>query len=203
MGDLSPIATLADVMRQGGFVAPWLVIGLFALWYGLGWRALTLRRGTRKSVRALIVDAQDGILKPTGVLPTAVLIALRAAAEPGHRRGLVESALGEVRAVLGRHRTLVQTIVILAPLAGLLGTVTGMIETFDSLAEMALFTQSGGVAGGIAEALVSTQLGLAVAVPGVILGKLLDRAEDRLNDELDEFVELLTAEPKAGLKGAA
>ena len=76
---------------------------------------------------------------------------------------------------------------VLAPLAGLLGTVTGMMETFDSLATMALFTQSGGVAGGISQALISTQMGLAVAIPGVIAGRLIDRKQSNLTTELEEL----------------
>ncbi len=201
MAELGPIAALLDVMRQGGFVAPWLVGGLFALWYGIGWRWLTLRRGDRRSVRELLAAGRTGSLRARGVLPTSVLLALEAAG-PGDSRGAVMAALAEVRAVLGRHRALVQTIVILSPLAGLLGTVTGMIETFDSLAEMALFSQSGGIAGGVSEALVSTQMGLAVAIPGVIAGKLLDRSEDRLNDELDEIEELLALESTATKRAA-
>ena len=78
---------------------------------------------------------------------------------------------GEVR----RYSTLVRTIVMVAPLAGLLGTVAGMIETFDALGDMSLFSQSGGIAGGIAQALVTTQMGLAVAIPGLVVGRLLDR----------------------------
>jgi biopolymer transport protein ExbB len=71
---------------------------------------------------------------------------------------------------------MIRSIVVCAPLLGLLGTVSGMIETFDSMAEGALHTHGGGIAAGIAEALVSTELGLVVAVPGLLLGRLLDRA---------------------------
>ncbi|MEE2836257.1 MAG: MotA/TolQ/ExbB proton channel family protein [Myxococcota bacterium] len=70
-----------------------------------------------------------------------------------------------------------------APLLGLLGTVTGMIETFDSLGEMAMHTQGGGIAGGISEALLSTQLGLCVAIPGLTLDRLLLRVEARFMRE--------------------
>ena len=194
------LASLLELLGQGGIVAPFLVAGLLLLWFGLGWRALTLRRGDRRSVEALVDAALVGDLKPGGVLPTSVLLAQRAFETGSHPRSSVEVAMLAVRAVLNRHRTLVQTIVILAPLAGLLGTVGGMIETFDSLAAMALFTQSGGIAGGISEALVSTQMGLSVAVPGVIIGKLLDRAEDRLNDELDEVVEAFSRLVQDGVK---
>ena len=79
--------------------------------------------------------------------------------------------------------------VAVAPLAGLLGTVTGMIETFRSLGEMELFTQGGGIAGGIGEALLTTQMGLAVAVPGIVLGRLLDRRQATLEDQLDRMVD--------------
>jgi biopolymer transport protein ExbB len=61
-----------------------------------------------------------------------------------------------------------------------------MIETFDSLGDMSLFTQSGGVAGGISEALFSTQMGLAVAVPGLLVGRVLARRQALLAIELDE-----------------
>jgi len=84
-----------------------------------------------------------------------------------------------------RFSVLVKTIVMVAPLTGLLGTVAGMIETFDALAEMALFTQSGGIAGGISQALISTQMGLAVAIPGLVVGRLLDRRAQRVIDQIE------------------
>jgi len=183
--------TFLDILSQGGFVMPPLMLGLFVLWYALGWRWLALRRGDTRPVASLVALARAGKLTPTGLLPSASVAAVEAVEAGGaHAPGSVEAALGAYRAHIGVHREVVQTVVILAPLAGLLGTVGGMIETFDSLAEMALFTQSGGVAGGIAEALTSTQMGLAVAVPGVIAGRLLDRAEERLQDELDEITTL-------------
>ncbi|MEC8278749.1 MAG: MotA/TolQ/ExbB proton channel family protein, partial [Myxococcota bacterium] len=61
-----------------------------------------------------------------------------------------------------------------APLLGLLGTVGGMIETFEGLGQQQLYTQSGGVAGGIASALLTTQLGLVVSVPALIASRIID-----------------------------
>ena len=86
---------------------------------------------------------------------------------------------------------LVTAVVMAAPLTGLLGTVNGMIETFDALGDMALFSQSGGIAGGISEALFSTQMGLAVAIPGLIVGKLLDRRQEALETELARLKDIL------------
>jgi len=60
----------------------------------------------------------------------------------------------------------------ISPLLGLLGTVTGMIETFDSIA---LFGTGDPklMSGGISQALVTTQLGLAVAVPLLLIHSFL------------------------------
>ncbi len=66
-----------------------------------------------------------------------------------------------------------------APLVGLLGTVTGMLATFNALA-----TGSGGdktmglIASGISEALVTTETGLVVALPGLFFQYYLSRRFD-------------------------
>ena len=56
-----------------------------------------------------------------------------------------------------------------APLAGLLGTVTGMLTTFNGLSASAGSSTAGLVAGGIAEALITTMTGLVIAIPGFVL----------------------------------
>jgi biopolymer transport protein ExbB len=67
-----------------------------------------------------------------------------------------------------------------APLLGLLGTVTGMLTTFQALS-----TGSGGdstmemVAGGISEALITTETGLVIALPGLLFQYYLTRQRDR------------------------
>ena len=86
------------------------------------------------------------------------------------------------------HRQTIRSIVIVAPLLGLLGTVIGMIETFESLQGSALFSQSGGIAGGISQALITTQLGLVVAIPGLLIGRRLDRKQDEMSLFMDHFI---------------
>ncbi len=56
-----------------------------------------------------------------------------------------------------------------APLAGLLGTVMGMLKTFDGISASAGAGTTGLVAGGIAEALITTETGLVIAIPGYVL----------------------------------
>jgi biopolymer transport protein ExbB len=72
-----------------------------------------------------------------------------------------------------------------------------MIETFDSIGEMTLFAQSGGIAGGISQALFTTQMGLCVAVPGIVIGRLLDRRQVRVEQELEQIKDWLSADAPA------
>jgi biopolymer transport protein ExbB len=185
---------LAATLEDGGFVMPPLVAATFVLWYALGHRWLTLRRGARGDLRRLWATPRRA--GAGGVLGRALALAEGLRARPrADRRPLLEEALGPVRLELERYRTVVRSVVTIAPLAGLLGTVAGMIETFDGLGDGALFAASGGVAGGIAQALLTTQMGLVVAVPGVIVGRLLDRKQRSLESDLDQLGALLEAAP--------
>jgi len=61
-----------------------------------------------------------------------------------------------------------------APLIGLLGTVAGMLRTFDGLSMQDSYKMDL-VAGGISQALVTTQAGLLIAIPAIALIHLLER----------------------------
>lgn len=190
---------LTSLLDAGGFVMPWLVAGAFALWGTIGWRAFALLApGRSGTVVDLLAAAYRQPVSESAwsirdqAIARVVAIARNRSCPP---RAVMEQALLDLHERLGGGRVLVRTIVVLAPLAGLLGTVTGMIETFRSLADMALFTQGGGIAGGIAEALLTTQMGLAVSVPGLVVGRALDRKEARLHDDLDLMTELICSRP--------
>lgn len=73
-----------------------------------------------------------------------------------------------------------------APLLGLLGTVSGMIETFKM---MTLFGSGDPevVSGGIAQALITTELGLVVAIPALVLNALLSRKAKAYYSQLESF----------------
>lgn len=85
---------------------------------------------------------------------------------------LSESILREVPKLSSR-LTLIKIISVVAPLIGLLGTVTGMINTFQAIT---LFGTGDPklMAGGISQALVTTVLGLVVAIPMVFIFALLN-----------------------------
>ncbi len=68
-----------------------------------------------------------------------------------------------------QHRIALAAMVAAAPLLGLLGTVSGMVKTFESLATRTDGKSMGGLARGISEVLVATESGLAVAIPALVI----------------------------------
>ena len=92
----------------------------------------------------------------------------------------------EIHMETNRFSKMVTVLVSVAPLLGLLGTVIGMIETFDALDDNALFSQSGGIAGGISQAMITTQMGLVISIPGVIVGRWLAGRQTQVIDLVEQ-----------------
>ena len=78
----------------------------------------------------------------------------------------------------------IMVIAAVAPLLGLLGTVTGMIGTFDVITQFGTGDPKM-LSGGISEALVTTQMGLIVAIPMLLLGNLLGARATTLLDQVE------------------
>jgi biopolymer transport protein ExbB len=121
--------------------------------------------------------------KPMGrVLEAGILF--RAGQREELENSLQEAILKEIPA-MERFLSTLGMIAAIAPLLGLLGTVTGMIDTFH------IITLYGTgdprlMSGGISEALVTTMLGLSVAIPLMLAQTLLSRSVDRHIGELEE-----------------
>ena len=107
-----------------------------------------------------------------------------------HRpRGEIKGAVEEV----GRHEAgslerflgVIGTVAAIAPLLGLLGTVTGMISTFDIITEFGTGDPKL-LSSGISIALVTTEVGLAVAIPALIFGNLLSGWAESIKDEMEK-----------------
>ncbi len=125
-----------------------------------------------------------------------VIHVLRAGLEARDKdRGTLETVLQE--AILHELPRIQKGVAILAvlgavaPLLGLLGTVTGMIDTFRVIT---LFGTSDPklMSGGISEALITTELGLAVAIPIMLLHAYISRRADHLIGDMEEKAVQLT-----------
>jgi biopolymer transport protein ExbB len=94
-----------------------------------------------------------------------------------------EAILAETPAI-ERYGSAILIVAAVAPLLGLLGTVTGMIGTFDLITEFGTGDPRM-LSGGISEALVTTQMGLIVAIPMLLLGNLLNRMGEEVIGRLE------------------
>jgi len=196
------LEALRSTWQDGGAVMPGLALSAVLLWYTIGVRVVLVRRGDGRPLDRLLLAHRQALsegrpLPAQGGVGTAAARAARVMAHPSpqaHHR--LQAMLGDLRQDLGRGATLLHSVCLIAPLLGLLGTVGGMMETSDSLAEMALFSQGGGVAGGVAQALLTTQVGLVVAIPGILAERLLNRRQINLKSELDELLDVVRATPQ-------
>ena len=88
------------------------------------------------------------------------------------REGLISDAADRITGSL----PLIQTCVMLCPLLGLLGTVTGMITVFDAMATMGGNARS--MAAGVSQATIPTMSGMIASLSGVLGSTLLKRKVD-------------------------
>jgi len=102
------------------------------------------------------------------------------------RDDLLVAYLMENKHLLEKYMGVVATSAAVAPLLGLLGTVSGMIDTFKM---MTIFGSGDAstVSGGISEALITTELGLIVAIPSLIVSALLTRQIKSYTHKLENF----------------
>ncbi|HKX57517.1 MAG TPA: MotA/TolQ/ExbB proton channel family protein, partial [Xanthomonadales bacterium] len=102
-----------------------------------------------------------------------------------HIEDIVSEQILHESAHLNRFGAFILVIAGVAPLLGLLGTVTGMIATFDVITEFGTGDPKL-LSGGISIALVTTEVGLAVAIPALIFGNLLSGWAESIKDEMEK-----------------
>lgn len=112
----------------------------------------------------------------------------------------LDEAIMREQAQLERFLWLIKVVSVVAPLMGLLGTVTGMIKTFQAIT---LFGTGDPklMAGGISEALVTTMLGLVVAIPLVLIHSWLRTMSRQMVDLLGEQSTGIVARQAEGADG--
>jgi biopolymer transport protein ExbB len=102
-----------------------------------------------------------------------------------HLEDIVSEAILHESSHLNRLAAFIMVIAAVAPLLGLLGTVTGMISTFDVITEFGTGDPKL-LSGGISIALVTTEMGLIVAIPTLLLGTLLSSWAERIKDDMEQ-----------------
>jgi len=102
-----------------------------------------------------------------------------------HVEDIVSESILHENAYLNRFGSLIMVIAAVSPLLGLLGTVTGMIATFDVITEFGTGDPKL-LSGGISIALVTTELGLIVAIPMLLFGNMLSGWAERIKDDMEK-----------------
>ena len=188
--------TVSDVLDDGGTIG-WVIVALGAIAALLlllrllmlavdGTRSGALATQVELAIREGRIDAlahEIAELKNTGARVFHRVLHADFAGREEREEILSESML-DASAHMSRWAVPVQVIAAVAPLLGLLGTVTGMIATFDVITKFGTGDPKM-LSGGISAALVTTELGLIVAIPCLLIGALLTSRADSLLDRVE------------------
>jgi biopolymer transport protein ExbB len=163
----------------------------------LFWRRISVRH-TADEMLALVekremTRAVDLGRQADSPLPR-VLAAGLAHRNPSPAKALEVAAQKEIP-VLKRRLTILDTIITLAPLLGLLGTVTGMIGSFGIMSQSGI-GQPHSITGGVAEALIATATGLLIAILTLVPYNYFSSRAERELEEIEYYagrLELLLA----------
>lgn len=144
-------------------------------------RITGLAEGGRIDRALNVCNDQPGIF--TNILHAGLEVALRGDGEQAAKVAIEDAGRHETTR-LNRYLGSLGTIVGISPLLGLLGTVTGMIEVFKTIAESGA-GQAAALSSGISQALISTATGLMIAIPALVAYNFLNEKVDRIITELE------------------
>jgi len=183
-----------DLTNAGGTIA-WLLVGLGAVVLLIvaervttlaltSTRADHLMRALEKGLVTSEKTAAAMLKKERGALARVLRsVLLRRGAERAQLEDEAAEAIYREMPRLERLLPFLAVIAGVAPMLGLLGTVTGMISTFEVITEHGTGDPKL-LSGGISEALITTEFGLIVAIPALMLHNLLARWSDRIVETL-------------------
>jgi len=164
------LLSIRDFMEQGGTVLWLIAILVFFMWGMIFERIWYLSHGHNSYIDEL-ANQWNSRKDKTSWYALQV------------REKLISQAKSEIN----KNLSMIQTCIMLAPLFGLLGTVTGMIEVFQVMA----FSGGGdarAMAGGVSKATLPTMAGMVVALSGVFASIYLNSASTRHESNLDEII---------------
>lgn len=182
---------VADYFNDGGPVMLPLFIVSIVMWLLIFNRLFFFRRLGRHdldgkgALGCIKTDRPPEIAKNGGAVSILVVNFLTQRSGSSQLdRFILDESVAWLNRRLDGHLSLIGVLAAVAPLLGLLGTVTGMIATFDVLAIFGT-GNARGMACGISEALITTQTGLLVAIPGLYMHGYLTRRSHYLKKRVE------------------
>lgn len=180
-----------DYAVTGGWVMVPMILGSIAMWALILERLRAFARLSADDLEApAALAVMAGAPVPPGRLGLRRLVLERYVAARTGRAAIDRAVLRHVteraRRQLRSRLPVIASLAGVAPLLGLLGTVLGMIETFQVISVFGT-SNARAMAGGISVALITTETGLLIAIPGLFVSGALARKAKRLESGLDEF----------------
>jgi biopolymer transport protein ExbB len=196
------ITSTMEYFAHGGPIMIPILLLSFWMWLLIAERLFFLYQAVKKEITITqAIDCLRYQLPPEKKLtktPGTRLVTDFLRQRTGHTvidQSLLENSLNRERPRLKRSLNVIIALASIAPLLGLLGTVSGMISTFNVISIFGTGNAKA-MAGGISEAMITTQSGLLVAIPGVFLGTILKRRALRLEIRLTKMVSILKRQIK-------
>jgi biopolymer transport protein ExbB len=193
-------------LKGGPIMWPILVVamGLFAVVVerAVFWSRLARRRDAAGLARVLdAMERKDfdeaARLAQASADPVMKVVHAGLTHRSGSMTGALQTAAGVELRRAGRFMVVIDTCITMAPLFGLLGTVTGIMESFEKVTgDLAVE----GVSRGIGEALIATAAGLAIAIGGVFFLNLFNEFLAALQFDMEtsaSHVEVLAVDRRA------
>ena len=174
--------TLVERWHHGGIVG-YVITAVFAVAIMLAfWRFIVLS-GMSSKVSSQLKSGSASEDNPLGRVLTVA--SNNAGLDPESLELKLHEAVLKERPQIESGLDLLKIIAMVAPLLGLLGTVTGMIITFQMITLFGAGDPKA-MAGGISQALITTVLGLVVAIPTVLMHTLVNGKAQRILHVLEE-----------------
>jgi len=180
-------------LKGGPIMYPILVVAIVAVCVGgeraFWWLRLSMRREPDRLEKVLAAMENGDFKAATGLAKDSDDPVVRMIwhglnhYEHSSLQGALQVAAGIELQKAGRFLTVMDTLVTLAPLLGLLGTVTGLMASFRAIGGEELAVQK--ITGGIGEALIATMCGLAIAIISLVPFNFFTSKTARLQFELE------------------
>ncbi|MDG2250822.1 MAG: MotA/TolQ/ExbB proton channel family protein [Gammaproteobacteria bacterium] len=183
MANLVNFPTVEEQVRNNSGVIGFIIIGVGIVGILIGFLRLLMLSLTSIKVRGQLKRDKPAKNNPLG------RVLLVAENNPGADTETLELKLGEAilqeTPRLESMLTLIKMIATIAPLGGLLGTVTGMIQVFQQITVYGAGDPTI-MAGGISQALMTTVLGIVVAIPTIFMHTVVKSRSDNIIHVLEE-----------------
>ena len=167
------VSNVLDFIEQGGTVIWAIFFACLLLWTAIVERLWFLRVTYPKQRKKIIEEWKQ-----------------RADHSSWRARRIREATISEQKMSLHARLRMIQTLILLCPLLGLLGTVTGMVGVFEVIA-ISGNSDAQNMAKGIYRATIPTMAGLVVALSGYYLAARIKQLADRQSAKLADRLMLL------------